>query len=207
MISPVKLETNNRSPTNVQVVQARVQLRQNGLLAVARIDAQHLPAGHLGRDDEALGIELHRVGNAEVARDPLGLAACRDRSARSRWRPSPGSTAARRARPPCALGDGRFSSSTRGAPPSRSSSISRPPSRHSPMNSRPRCTVMPLAHGQVVAQHPGAAVGVPHADPAVHHLGGVELAVGVEGHVVGRDDVAALGADGLHRAGRRCRAR
>ena len=49
----------------------------------------------------------------------------------------------------------------------------------------------------VGAQHPGAAVGAAHADPAVHHLGGVEVAVRAERHVVGRDDVAALGADGL----------
>ena len=53
----------------------------------------------------------------------------------------------------------------------------------------------------VVAQHPGAAGGVAHADPAVHDLGGVQVAVGIEGDVVGRDDVAALGADGLQLPG------
>ena len=73
MISPVKFETNNRSPTKVQVVEARGQLRQHRLVAGARIDAQHLPAGHLGGHDEALGVELDRVGHAEVAGDPLRL--------------------------------------------------------------------------------------------------------------------------------------
>ena len=53
----------------------------------------------------------------------------------------------------------------------------------------------------VVAQHPGAAGGVQHADPAVHHLGGVEVAAGIEGHVVGRDDVATLGAHGVQLPG------
>ena len=100
-----------------------------------------------------------------------------------------------------ALGDGTFSNSTRGSPPSRSSSRSRPPSRHSPMNKRPWCTVMPLADGTSCAQHPGAPIGAAHADPAVHHLGGVEIAARAERHVVGRDDVAALGADGLHLTG------
>ena len=53
----------------------------------------------------------------------------------------------------------------------------------------------------VVAKHPGAARGVAHADPTVHDLGGVEVALRVERHVVGRDDVAALGADGVDEAG------
>ena len=58
-----------------QVVQPRIELGQQRLLAAARIDAQHLPAGHLRGDDEALRIELHRVGHAEVAGDPLRLTA------------------------------------------------------------------------------------------------------------------------------------
>ena len=53
----------------------------------------------------------------------------------------------------------------------------------------------------VVAQHPGAAGGVAHADPAVHDLGRVEVAARVERDVVGRDDVAALGADGFQLPG------
>ncbi len=56
-----------------QIVQPRSELSQQGLLAAARIDPQHLPAGHLRGDDEALRIELHRVGHTEVARNPLRL--------------------------------------------------------------------------------------------------------------------------------------
>ena len=52
--------------------------------------------------------------------------------------------------------------------------------------------------GQVVAQHAGPAAGLAHAHPAVHHLGRVEVAARIEGDVVGRDDVAALGAHGVH---------
>ena len=205
MISPVKFETNSRPSTNVQLSRPGVQLGQHGLLAVARVDAQHLPAGDLGGDDVAVGVELDRVGHAEVAGDPFAARRRRGRCARSRWRPSPGSTAGRRGRPPSRWATARSPAAPAARRRLRSSSISRPPSRHSPMNSRPWCTVMPLAHGQVVAQHAGAAVVAAHADPAVHHLGGVEVAVRIEGHVVGRDDVAALGADGLEP--RRCRHR
>ena len=60
---------------------------------------------------------------------------------------------------------------------------------------------MPLADGTSLAQHPGVPVGAAHADPTVHHLGGVQIAARAEGHIVGRDDVAALGADGLQLAG------
>ena len=61
---------------------------------------------------------------------------------------------------------------------------------------------MPFAHGQIVAQHPRRAAGLAHAHPAVHHLGRVEVAARIEGDVVGRDDVATLGAHGVHPAGR-----
>ncbi len=53
----------------------------------------------------------------------------------------------------------------------------------------------------IIAQYPGVAVGATCADPTVHHLGGVKVAARVESHVVGRDDVAALGADGFQSAG------
>src|SRR3984885_10257437 len=53
----------------------------------------------------------------------------------------------------------------------------------------------------ITAQYPGVAVGAAHADPAVHDLGGVEVAARAEGHVVGRDDVTALGADDFQLAG------
>ena len=75
--------------------------------------------------------------------------------------------------------------------------MSRPPSRHSSMNSRPLMHGDPVGARQVVAQHPGPAAGVAHADPAVHHLRRVQFAARVEGDVVGRDDVATLGADRL----------
>ena len=48
----------------------------------------------------------------------------------------------------------------------------------------------------IPTQHPGGSVGAAHADPTVHHLGRVQVASRAEGHIVGRDDVAALGADG-----------
>ena len=69
------------------------------------------------------------------------------------------------------------------------------------MNNLPAWKVMPFAERDVVAQHPGAAGGVQHADPAVHHFGGVEVTAGIEGHVVGRDDVATLGAHGVQLPG------
>ena len=56
---------------------------------------------------------------------------------------------------------------------------------------------MPLADGRSSRSTRVRAAGVEHADPAVHHLGGVEIAARVERDVVGRDDVAALGADGV----------
>ena len=59
----------------------------------------------------------------------------------------------------------------------------------------------PVGGRDIVAQHPGAAIGAARADPTVHDLGGVEVAARVESHVVGRDDVAALGADGFQPAG------
>nr|CRL72627.1 hypothetical protein CPGR_00952 [Mycolicibacter nonchromogenicus] len=49
--------------------------------------------------------------------------------------------------------------------------------------------------GQVVAQYAAAAGGVERTDPGVHHLGGVQGAVGVEGDIVGADDVASPRAD------------
>ena len=61
-----------------QVVEPRVELGQQRLLTASRIDAQHLSAGHLGRDDEALRVELDGVGHSEVARDPLRLTDLRD---------------------------------------------------------------------------------------------------------------------------------
>ena len=100
-----------------------------------------------------------------------------------------------------ALGDGRFSSRTRGAPPAEVE-------LHQP------AAVAALVDEQPVLVD-GDAVGagrssrstrvrppvLAHADPAVHHLGGVQIAARVESDVVGRDDVAALRADGLHLAG------
>ena len=100
-----------------------------------------------------------------------------------------------------ALSIGMFSSRIRGSPVSRSSSISRPPSRISPMNNRSWCTVMPFAQGMSSRSTRAAAAGVEHAHSAVHHLGGVEVAARIEGDVVGRDDVAALRADGVQPAG------
>ena len=96
-----------------------------------------------------------------------------------------------------ALGDGTFSSRIRGGPPARSNSISRPPSRHSPMKSLSPMEGDAVGGRDVVAQDAGGARGVAEADPAVHHLRRDEVAARVERHVVGRDDVAALGADGL----------
>src|SRR5262249_22158692 len=58
-----------------------------------------------------------------------------------------------------------------------------------------------VSRWHVVAQHLGVAGGVAHADPPVHDLGGIEIAARVEGHVVGCDDVAALGADDFQLAG------
>src|ERR1700751_4801926 len=54
---------------------------------------------------------------------------------------------------------------------------------------------------QIVAQHPGLAVGAARADPTVHDLGGVEVAARVESYVVGSDDVAAFGANGFQPTG------
>ncbi len=54
VISPVKLETNSRSPTKVQLSRPGVSWASTRLVAGAGIDAQHLPAGHLRRDDVAV---------------------------------------------------------------------------------------------------------------------------------------------------------
>ena len=76
MISPVKFETNSRSSTNGEVVQSGIELGQHGLFTAARIDrAAPGRCRHLGGDDEAVGVELHRVRHAEVAGDALWLTA------------------------------------------------------------------------------------------------------------------------------------
>ncbi|GAB2995080.1 hypothetical protein GCM10027213_02230 [Mycobacterium bourgelatii] len=54
----------------------------------------------------------------------------------------------------------------------------------------------------VGTKYPGAPGGIPHADPPVHDFGRVQVAGGVEGHIVGSDDVTALGADRVQLAGR-----
>ena len=201
MISPVKFETNNRPSTNVQVVQAGVQLRQHGLLAVARIDAQHLPAGHLGGDDVAVGVELHRSRARRDRPRPVAARRLRGRCARSRWRPSPGSTAARRGRPPWRWATARSPAGPaarrrRGRVPSAVR-----PSRHSPMNSRPWCTVMPLAQGRSSRSTRVWPSCRSDADPAVHHLGGVQRAVGSKATSSGATMSPPLALIGLDLAG------
>ena len=201
MISPVKFETNSRSPTKVQVVQAGVQLGQHGLLAAARIDAQHLTAGHLGGDDVALGVELHRVGHAEIARDPLRLTALSGSIA-----PDLVGRHQREVQQPVGPdlhGVGRRQVLQQD--PRRAAAeveFHQPSALAAFVDEQPTLVDGDAVRaGEVVAQHAGSAVGLARADPAVHHLGGVQVAVGVEGDVVGRDDVAALGADGLQPAG------
>ena len=120
------------------VVQAGIQLGQHGLLAGARIDAQHLAAGHLGGDDEA---RPRRTSPSRARRDRRQRVSAAPPSGSMRQislAPITGKYSRPSGPTSIALGDGTFSSSTRGSPPFRSSSRSRPPSRHSPMNSRPR---------------------------------------------------------------------
>jgi hypothetical protein len=54
--------------------------------------------------------------------------------------------------------------------------------------------------GNVVSEDLGAPVRPAHTHPSVHHLGRVEVPPRVKGHVVGGDDIAALGTDCLQLA-------
>ena len=76
MISPVKFETNSRSPTKVRLSSPGLSWASSVLLAAARIDAQHLPAGHLRRhDDSRSESNLTASGTPRSPVDPLRLTA------------------------------------------------------------------------------------------------------------------------------------
>ena len=97
-----------------------------------------------------------------------------------------------------ALGDGRFSSQDARDGSAAQVELHQPSAIAALADEQPALVDGDaVGAGQVVAQHPGPAAGVAHAHPAVHHLGGVQVAARVEGDVVGRDDVAALRADGV----------
>ena len=71
MISmPLTFETNSRSPMKSSRFEPWVEPRENRALTVAGIHVEHFAAVHLRRDDVALGVELHGVGNAEVSGRP-----------------------------------------------------------------------------------------------------------------------------------------
>ena len=187
-------------PGECQVVQAGGDGSQHGALAAAGIDPQDLPGGDLGRDDPALGVELHRVRDAEIPRHPLGLAAVRvdppdvvgaqHRVVQLAVRPGSQGVGHRQVlqeHPRRAAGEVELQQAT--ADPALVDEQPAPVEGDA------------VRAGHVVAQHPGAAAGAAHAHPPVVVLGGVEVALGVEIHVVGRDDVGALRADRLQLAG------
>ena len=64
-------------PNEGQVVDTRIERREDLALTALWIDAKHLARMPLGRDDEALRVELHCIGRPEVPDNPLGCAAVR----------------------------------------------------------------------------------------------------------------------------------
>src|ERR1700755_3062468 len=183
-----------------RVVQAGVEIGQHRLLAGARVDAQHLPAVHLGRHDVARRIELDRIRHAEAGGNGFG------------------GTAVRVAPPDFVGAHHREVQQAVRADLHRVGGrdiLQQYPRRATAQVKFEKAAAFPALADQqptlvdgdsvggrdIVAQYPGVAVGTTCADPAVHDLGGVKVAARVESHVVGRDDVAALGADGFQSAG------
>ena len=194
MISPVKFETNSRSPTKVRLSRPGFSWASTVCSPLRGIDAKHLPAGHLRGDDEAVRVELHGVGHPEVARNPLRLTTFgidppdlvghHQRVVQEAVGADLHGVGRRQILEQDPLGAGAAIEFHQPATLAALADEQPVPVHRDAVGAR-----------QVVTQHAGLAAGVSHTHPAVHDLGGVQVAARVEGDVVGRDDVAALGAD------------
>ena len=177
------------------VVQTRTELGQQMWFAATRVDTQHLSAGHLSRHDIAPRVEFDRVWDTEIACDTLcfatiGVDAPDFVGAHHREVQETVRADFHR------VGRGHvFQQYPRR--PAGQVDFQQPPAFTTFTDEQP-ALVNGDAVGRrnIVAQHPGSAGGVEHADPTVHDLGRVQVATGVERDVVGCDDLVSLGADG-----------
>jgi hypothetical protein len=146
VIEPVKLDTNSRPSTNVQLSRpgvswasircspVRGSMRSTCPVATC-VETMNPSASNLTESGTPSPVATVSGAPPSGSMRQISLAPITGKYSR----PSgPNSMA---------LGDGTFSSRMRGGPPARSNSISLPPSRHSPMNSRPSWNVMPFADG------------------------------------------------------------
>ena len=170
------------------------------LLAGARIDAQHLAGADLGRDDEALRVELDRIGHAQVLRDHLGLAAV-EAHPPDLVRPLRGEIELA-VRPDFEGVGHRHVVEDHPRFAGRLVEFADPPAHaqfagdHPVLVGRHR-----VRHRYVAVEHPGGAVGMQHGELVGGDFGAIEIAGGIEGEIVRAGDAAAHRADRLDIAG------
>lgn len=175
-----------------EIVETRSDIGQHGAVAGARVDSEYLSGAHLRGDDVALGVELQCDRNTEIAGDAFGFAAVRidtpDVVGAERWvvqlavradLEGVGQLETLDEHLRCAAVEVDFHQASVGA---------------ALVDEEPALMEGDAVDaGEVVAQQARASVVGADADSSVVVLGDVELPVGVEGQVVGGDDVATLG--------------